>query len=59
MFEHSLQNRKVICFIDFFGSSPVLDAGDAMIVKVERKGDTESRSYFALAETNYVLRSAM
>lgn len=29
--DHSLQKRKVICSIFFFGSSPELDAGEAMM----------------------------
>jgi hypothetical protein len=28
---HSLQNLKVICSMFFLGSSPVLDAGDAIL----------------------------
>jgi len=31
MFEHSLQNRKVICSVFFLASSPELEAGDAII----------------------------
>jgi hypothetical protein len=31
---HSLQKRKVICSIFFFCSSPVLDAGDAIVALV-------------------------
>jgi hypothetical protein len=30
MFEHSLQNRKVICSVPFLASSPVDDAGEAI-----------------------------
>lgn len=30
MLEHSLQNLKVICSMFFLGSSPALDAGEAI-----------------------------
>jgi len=50
MFEHSLQNRKVICSMFFFCSSPELDAGEAMAGFVER------RSSFELLDVCYLRR---
>jgi len=42
---HSLQKRKVICSRFFFGSSPELDAGDAML-KVSN--DTQNQTCLIL-----------
>lgn len=37
MFEHSLQNRKVICSVPFLASSPVDDAGEAISNLVDER----------------------